>query len=169
MTDMKEAMREAQAHATRVTRAKRDRDKQIAAAVVRANDACNRKVDASLKALSPAAARIVVAAELEDSEVVESEPYDEIHGGAGLPGFGVDPKDSERLLELRCAIDDFIPWPSEASREAGDYVAALKHAGNLLTVTADPNPAPDWMNREPPPLAPGSLIAVDDKPKVRRA
>jgi hypothetical protein len=43
---------------------------------------------------------------------------------AGIGGFGVDPKDSARLLELREIIDE-IGWPSFAAEEEADYPARL--------------------------------------------
>lgn len=49
----------------------------------------------------------------------------------GFPPFGCDPEDSARLLELRQAIDDHLPWESNAAREAGDYVGAVRFAGEL--------------------------------------
>lgn len=41
------------------------------------------------------------------------------------PGFGFDPGDSARLLELRQAIDA-IGWNSQADEERGDYLGRLK-------------------------------------------
>lgn len=156
MTDMKEAMREAQAHAARVTRAKRDRDKQIAAAVVRANDACNRKVDASLKALSPAAARIVVAAEIQEHvppEVFHTAP------NSGFVGKGVVEQLDEPLSP------SLLVATGTAARQAQEAIAEKLHHGPL----ADLNPAPDWMNREPDRLPPGSMVVVEEGKKARRA
>lgn len=40
------------------------------------------------------------------------------------PGFGVDPQDSARLLELRQAIDA-IGWNTHEEEERGDYLARL--------------------------------------------
>lgn len=119
MTDMKEAMRQAQAHATLVRRAERDCQKQIDAAIFRAHAARQRKIGESLKSLSPAAARIVVAAESDEAPRL---------------GDGT----------LVCEAND-----------VGKYI--------------DPNPTPAWLNESPPPVPPGGVIEVADKPKARRA
>ena len=45
------------------------------------------------------------------------------------PGFGVDPKDSGRLLELRQAIDTHLGWSSHPAEQQGDYVARVREVG----------------------------------------
>ena len=58
---------------------------------------------------------------------------DDLHGGDIDPGFGVDPEDSGRLLELREAIEHYLGWANERSQEAGDYVARVREVGDALT------------------------------------
>jgi len=41
------------------------------------------------------------------------------------PEFGVDPKDSARLLALRDAIDEHLGWLSDEQEEEADYVARI--------------------------------------------
>lgn len=48
----------------------------------------------------------------------------DVVGGDADPGFGVDPQDSARLLELRQAIDA-IGWNTPEEEERGDYLARL--------------------------------------------
>lgn len=53
--------------------------------------------------------------------------------GAGPFGAdGSDPKDSERLSELRSIIDDKIGWDNELQRDRGDYAARLREVAELL-------------------------------------
>lgn len=47
-------------------------------------------------------------------------------------GFGVDPKDPERLLELRQAIDSYLGWKSQEDEEHGDYVFRIREIGDML-------------------------------------
>jgi hypothetical protein len=51
-----------------------------------------------------------------------------------IGGFGVDPKDSAALLELRAAIDDHLGWRNEKEEHAGDYVARVKQVGGECRV-----------------------------------
>lgn len=50
----------------------------------------------------------------------------------GIGGFGTDPKDSKRLLELRTIIDTEIGWDNELQMERGDYAARLREVAALL-------------------------------------
>lgn len=50
----------------------------------------------------------------------------------GFPPFGVDPNDSAALLELRCAIDDYLGWSSKKDQETGDYVERIREVGRLI-------------------------------------
>lgn len=54
----------------------------------------------------------------------------------GPGGFGVDPRDSASLLELRAAIDDHLGWRSEESERNADYVERVKEVGLILMVQA---------------------------------
>jgi hypothetical protein len=77
------------------------------------------KRDAILKQLSAEDANKVVEA----VNVMLDGDDDEPQAGS-IGGFGVDPKDSAALLELRELIDE-IGWPSFAAEEAADYPARL--------------------------------------------
>jgi hypothetical protein len=57
----------------------------------------------------------------------------DVAGGDVDPGFGVDPQDSARLLELRQAIDS-IGWKSPADEEKGDYLARLHEIREELAI-----------------------------------
>lgn len=59
---------------------------------------------------------------------VDEDPDDD----EDFPPFGVDPGDSAALERLRMAIDDHLAWPTEATQEAGDYEAAVRHSGEQL-------------------------------------
>lgn len=56
--------------------------------------------------------------------VIDAE-YDEPGVLGGIGGFGVDPKDSASLLELRQLIDE-IGWPTFEAEERADYPARLR-------------------------------------------
>ncbi len=49
----------------------------------------------------------------------------DVTGGDSDPGFGVDPNDSARLLELRQVIDA-IGWRNKVDEEGGDYLGRLR-------------------------------------------
>lgn len=55
--------------------------------------------------------------------------------GMGVdPGFGVDPKDSAALQELRAAIDDHLSWDSNENEEKADYVARVRQVGYAISI-----------------------------------
>jgi hypothetical protein len=58
--------------------------------------------------------------------------YDALVPADGLPGFGVDPKDSVALLELRQAVDDYLGWETLEQEEAADYAARVRQVGKHL-------------------------------------
>lgn len=63
-------------------------------------------------------------------------------------GNDVDPADSDRLQELRAAVDDYLGWENAEEEEAGDYVARVKQVGEKIralrrpTHTDEPTPDP---------------------------
>ena len=50
----------------------------------------------------------------------------------GGNGYSYDPEDSRRLEAVLEAIDNYLLWPSEAAKEAGNHVEAVEHTGKLL-------------------------------------
>jgi hypothetical protein len=70
--------------------------------------------------------------------------YDALVPDDGLPGFGVDPKDSVALLELRQAVDDALGWETLEQEEAADYPARVRQFAYLRL--SDPSAAPEGEN-----------------------
>lgn len=59
------------------------------------------------------------------------------NGDADIGGFGVDPEDSQQLLDLREAIDTHLGWANAEDEERGDYVRRIREVGLLLTGAKD--------------------------------
>lgn len=69
----------------------------------------------------------------------------DVTGGDVDPGFGVDPKDSAALLELREAIDAHLGWSDQTAERAADYVGRIKEVGALIT---GGEPLPEEVTRQ---------------------
>jgi hypothetical protein len=76
-----------------------------------------------------------------------------------IGGFGVDPKDSAALLELRAAIDEHLGWRKQKEEDAGDYVARVKQVAKMMRPFGLPA-------REP--KKPGKVTAKKAKRKTQR-
>jgi hypothetical protein len=50
----------------------------------------------------------------------------------GLPGFGLDPRDSAALLELREAVDQYLGWENLQQEEAANYPARVIQVGERI-------------------------------------
>ncbi len=55
-----------------------------------------------------------------------------------IGGFGMSPKDSQALLDLRVAIDTHLGWSDHAAEQTADYVVRIKEVGETLGLASIP-------------------------------
>lgn len=104
-----------------------------------------------------AAGRSSAAREL--AEIKEKLRAYEVVEPGEIGGFGVDPRDSASLYELRQIIDEEAGWDNEQQEEAGDYGARLRD------VIERWKQAEDSFNSDQAPLAEKDRELAELKPK----
>src|SRR5688500_13605934 len=75
--------------------------------------------------------------------------YDALAGDEFGPGFGVDPKDSSALLELRQAVDDALGWENLEQDEAADYPARVRQVGRASKRLVGQAIVEEWVAAHP--------------------
>lgn len=145
--------------ASKYETARRREEKRHWAAIDRENANHEARMLELRQALSPAAARIVVAAEMQEHvppEVFHTAP------NSGFVGKGI--------VEQLEPAGTCIIGPASVTIGAKEIAPGVEVPATDDRYDAmDPNPAPAWLNEQPAPLPAGALLEVPEKPARRRA